>query len=107
LIVDPDERSSVTDISTTKNVLLINKLDNVKSELYKYTWNNGWKMEKMNAPEFGNITLSATDENNDKFFFYFTNFLEPSTLYFGDAATDEIKKVKSLPSFFPTEKYKV
>jgi len=39
--------------------------------------------------------------------FYFTNFLEPSTLYSGDAATGEIKKIKSLPSFFPTEKYKV
>jgi prolyl oligopeptidase len=107
LIVEPDERSSVTDISTTKNVLLINMLNNVKSELYKYTWNKSWKSEKINAPEFGNITMSATDENSDKFFFYFTNFLEPSTLYFGDASTGEIKKVKSLPSFFPTEKYQV
>jgi prolyl oligopeptidase len=51
--------------------------------------------------------LGSTDENSDKFFFYFTNFLEPSTLYSGDAATGEIKKVKSLPSFFPAEKYKV
>lgn len=107
LIVLPDERSSVTSISTTKNVLLVNMLNNVKSELYKFTWENGWKTEKMNAPEFGNITMSATDENSDKFFFYFTNFLEPSTLYFGDASTGELKKVKSLPSFFPTEKYQV
>ncbi|HSO86758.1 MAG TPA: prolyl oligopeptidase family serine peptidase [Draconibacterium sp.] len=107
LVVAPDERSSVTEISTTKNVLLINMLNNVKSELYKYTWNTGWKKEKINAPEFGNITMSATDENSDKFFFYFTNFLEPSTLYFADGATREIKQVKSLPSFFPTEKYQV
>jgi prolyl oligopeptidase len=33
LIVEPDERSSVTEISTTKNVLLVNMLNNVKSEL--------------------------------------------------------------------------
>ncbi len=107
LIVEPDERSSVTDISTTKNVVLVNMLNNVKSELYKFTWNKGWKKEKINAPEFGNITMSSTDENSDKFFFYFTNFLEPSTLHFGDAATGQIKKVKSLPSFFPTENYQV
>jgi prolyl oligopeptidase len=107
LIVEPDERSSVTDISTTKNVLLINMLNNVKSELYKYTWKNGWKKEKINAPEFGNITMGSTDENSDNFFFYFTNFLEPSTLYSGDAGTGEIKKVKALPSFFPAENYKV
>jgi len=107
LIVEPDERSSVTGISTTKNILLINMLNNVKSELYKYDWNDGWKKEKINAPEFGNITLSATDENSDNYFFYFTNFLEPSTLYNGNAANGEVKKVKSLHSFFPTEKYMV
>jgi len=107
LIVAPDDRSSVTEISTTKNVLLINMLNNVKSELYKYTWNGSWKKEKIGAPEFGNITLSATDENSDNYFFYFTNFLEPSTLYNGDAKSGAVKKVKSLPTFFPTEKYKV
>ena len=107
LIVAPDDRSSVTDITTTKNVLLINMLNNVKSEMYKYTWNGSWKKEKIGAPEFGNITLSATDENSDNYFFYFTNFLEPSTLYNGDASSGAVKKVKSLPTFFPTEKYKV
>lgn len=107
LIVLPDERSSVTGISITKNALILNMLNNVKSELYKYTLNNGWQKEKLNAPEFGSIYQSAADEHSDKFFFYFTNFLEPETIYFGDAATGEIKKVKSLPSFFSTEKYKV
>ena len=107
LITAPDERSSVTGISNTKNVLLINMLNNVKSELYKYTWDGSWKKEKIEAPELGNITLSATDENSDNYFFYFTNFLEPSTLYNGDANSGTVKKVKSLPSFFPTEKYKV
>lgn len=107
LVVVPDERSSVTSVSQTKNVLLVNMLNNVKSELYKFTFDKNWKKEKINAPELGNITPGATDENSDKYFFYFTNFLEPSTLYFGDAATGEIKKVKSLPSFFPTDKYMV
>ncbi len=107
LIVSPDERSSVTGLSTTKNSLLVNMLNNVKSELYKFTWNGKWNKEKINAPEFGNITFAASDENNENYFFYFQNFLEPSTLYFGDAKTGEIKKIKSLPSFFPTEKYQV
>ena len=107
LIVAPDERSSVTEISRTKNVLLVNMLNNVKSELYKYTWDGNWKKEKIGAPEFGNITLSATDENSDNYFFYFTNFLEPSTLYNGDAKTGTVKKIKSLPSFFPTKNYMV
>lgn len=107
LIIEPDERSSITEIASTKNVLLVNMLNNVKSELYKYTWNREWDKEKIEAPEFGNISLSASDENSDNFYFYFQNFLDPSTLYYGNAETGKIKKVKSLPSFFPTEKYQV
>jgi prolyl oligopeptidase len=107
LIVTPDERSSITSVSSTKNVLLINLLNNVKSELYKYTWNGKWNKEKIDAPEFGNISLSTTDENSDNYFFYFENFLEPSTLYYGDAETGGFKKIKSLTSFFPTKNYQV
>ncbi len=107
LILTPDDRSSVTEISNTKNALLINMLNNVKSELYKYTWKNGWKAEKINAPEFGNITLGASDDISDNYFFYFTNFLEPSSLYLGDASKKSVKKVNSLYSFFPTENYQV
>lgn len=107
LVISPDERSSVTAISQTKNVLLVYMLNNVKSELYKYTFDINWEKEKINAPELGNITPGASSEDNDNFFFYFTNFLEPSTLYSGNASTGEIAKVKSLPSFFPTDNYKV
>jgi prolyl oligopeptidase len=107
LVVQPDERSSITSLASTKNFMLVNMLNNVKSELYKYSWDKGWKKEKIDAPEFGNITLEAVDENSDDYFFYFTNFLEPSTLYFGNAKEGNIKKVKSLPSFFPTDNYEV
>lgn len=107
LIVSPDEKSSVTGITTTKNALLVNMLNNVKNELYKYTLNDSWESEKIAAPEFGNISLSASSNQNDNYFFYFTNFLEPSTIYSGNANSNEVTKVQSLPSFFPTEKYQV
>ncbi|MEN8118318.1 MAG: prolyl oligopeptidase family serine peptidase [Bacteroidota bacterium] len=107
LVLMPDERSSVTSMTSTKNVLLVNMLSNVKSELHKYTFDGGWKSEKIDAPQFGNIGLGSSDDESDNFFFYFQNFLEPSTLYKADAVTGRFKKVKSLPSFFPTEKYKV
>ncbi len=107
LVVLPDERSSVTSIAATKDALLINMLNNVKSELYKFTFKNGWQKEEINAPELGNITLGSADDESENYFFYFTNFLEPSTLYFGNSANGELKKLKSLPAFFPTENYRV
>ncbi len=107
LLLQPDERSSVSQISQTKDRLLVNMLVNVKSELYSYRFENGWIKEKIEAPDFGNLTLGSTDEFSNKFFFNFQNFLEPNTLYFADAESGEISKVKSLPSWFPTENYKV
>lgn len=107
LIVSPDERSSITETNTTKNALLVNMLNNVKSELYKYSFNGTWKKEKIDVPELGNISLGSSDDESDTYFFYFTNFLEPSTLYKADAKSGKQSKVKSLPSFFPTEKYQV
>ena len=107
LIVRPDERSSIAGSNATKNVLLVNMLNNVKGELYKYTFNGDWKKEKINAPEFGNISLGAVDDNSDTYFFYFENFLEPATLFKGDAMSGNFEKVKSLKSWFPTENYQV
>ena len=107
LVLQPDDRSSVTSISVTKDILLVNMLSNVKGELYAYQWNDGWKNKQIDAPDFGNITLAASSQSSNDYFFYFQNFLESSTLYYGNAKIEEVKKVKSLPSFFPTEKYKV
>ncbi len=107
LVAEPDERSSIASLTSTQNTLLINMLNNVKGELYAYKWDGTWKKEKINAPEFGNISLGASADNSDNFFFYFENFLEPATLYYGDAITGKYEKIKSLPTFFPTEKYQV
>lgn len=107
LIISPDERSSISGTNTTKNAMLVNMVNNVKSELYKYTFDGKWQKEKIDAPEYGNITLGSSDDESDTYFFYFTNFLEPSTLYKSDAKTGKHIKVKSLPAFFPTDKYKV
>ena len=107
LVVMPDERSSVVSVSVSNDVLLVNMLNNVKSELYKFSFSNAWKKEKINAPEYGNITMGSSSDDSDNYFFYSTNFLEPSTLYFGNSENGEIRKIKSLPAFFPTDKYQV
>ena len=105
LIVSPDNRSGITEINTTRDRLLINMLVNVKSELYSYRWDKKWIKEKIDAPGMGNLTLGSADEFSNSYFFSFQNFLEPLTLYYGDAAETSVKKVKSLPSWFDTSKF--
>lgn len=106
-VIIPDEKSSVSDISITKDRLLINMLVNVKSELFAYRFDKKWKKEKINAPDLGTISLGSSDVFSNRYFFTFQNFLKPSTLYAGDAVTRKLESVKSLPSWFDTDKYQV
>jgi prolyl oligopeptidase len=107
LVVVPDERSSITGISVTKDRLLVNMLVNVKSELYVYQWDKKWSAEKIDVPDFGNISIVSSDQFSNNYFFYYQNFLEPSTLYYGDAVTGKFDAVQSLPSWFNTENFTV
>lgn len=107
IIYEPDERSSLVSVSNTKDFLLLNKITNVRSELVKCLLEDGqWKMEKVEAPDFGAISISTADDFSDQYFFTFTNYLEPSSLYYVSDNQD-IKKVKSLPHFFDSAKFKV
>jgi len=108
LLYEPDAFSSVSTVATTKNHLLLNILNNVKSELYTYVFtNNEWVKTKVKAPELGTIGLSDTDEFSDDYFFTFQNFLTPNSLFAANSGTNTIKKVKSLPAYFDASKYKV
>ena len=108
VIVEPDEFSSISEVSTTKNKLLISMLNNVTSELYIYSFSNGkWTSEKVNTPDYGTISIAATNELSDKYFFDFTNFITPTTLYAADANTNTFKAYKSLPAFFDASSYEV
>ncbi|MGE5496441.1 MAG: prolyl oligopeptidase family serine peptidase [Syntrophothermus sp.] len=104
VVAEPSERLSIESVTTTKNYVIIKVLNNVSSELYRYKWDgNGWNREKINAPEYGNISVSTTDDlYSDKYFFSYTGFLSPTSLYY---VSDEgnITKVKSLPEFFDTK----
>jgi len=108
VITTPDEFSSISGVSTTKNSLLINLLTNVTNQLYVYTFGKGtWKSEKVKAPELGTISLGSTDEFSDLYFFSFQNFLTPTTLYAADASKNTVKSLKSLPAYFDASKYEV
>lgn len=108
LVVQPDEFSSLNGTSATKNNLLVNMLNNVNSELYIFTFADGnWKKSKVEAPGFGAIQLIATDEFSDDYFFAYTNFLTPTTLYKADASSNTFKSHAAMKSYFDASSYRV
>jgi prolyl oligopeptidase len=108
VILEPNEFSSITEISMTKSRLLVNVLTNVTSQLYIYSYANAtWSHQKVNAPDYGTISIVATDNFSDQYFFAFENFIIPSTLYSADAAKNTLISIKSLPAYFEADKYEV
>ncbi|MEO7978988.1 prolyl oligopeptidase family serine peptidase, partial [Flavobacterium sp.] len=108
LVYEPDAYSSIAEISSTKNFLLLNILNNVKSELYSYSFTDGkWNRTTINAPEFGTIEIAATDEFSDDYYFNYQNFLTPTSLFSANAKNNKVQKVKSLSAYFDGSKYKV
>jgi prolyl oligopeptidase len=108
LIVEPDERSSIASVSSTENVLLVGRLTNVVSELYSYKYDNGrWRERKLNVPQMGAINIGSSDDKSDNFFFYYQNFLTPSSLYYANAAENTHRLIQSTPAYFDSAGLKV
>ncbi|MEO1434093.1 MAG: prolyl oligopeptidase family serine peptidase [Bacteroidota bacterium] len=107
-LVEPSERSSIMGVSATKSGLVVSMLNNVRSELFRYQLVDGeWEKTRIDAPDFGTIQMGSMDEDSEAFFFYYQNFLTPSTLYYTDLAIGEMKAVQSAPAFFDSKGFEV
>jgi len=101
VILKPDEFSSITGVSATKNKVLVNVLTDVTSNLFVYSFTNGnWTSKKVAAPKLGALDVVATSNDSDQYFFDFKNFITPTTLYLGDASSNTFKTYQSLPAYF-------
>ena len=93
----------------TRNHLIITTLDRVQGRAYIYTRSKSgaWTRKKLEVPDNLTVGVVTTNEADDKFFLSLTGFLTPSSLELGDAATGEVKVVKTLPPQFDASKYVV
>ena len=99
------ERTSLSSIGATKNYLVLNTLDNVRSRplLLRYT-DHAWTSSPLKAPAFGAVEASGVDpDESDDYFLTAEDFLTPPGLYLGTAGTDQRELLKQLPAFFNTD----
>ena len=96
----PSARVSLDRISTTVNHLLYTTLDNVRGRLYRLTLgDDGWSSEEIELPGMGTVAIGSTGDVDDSFFFTYTDFTTPSSLYLvRDGGKAE--RVKSSPAWF-------
>ena len=100
IMLQPGERSTINGIGRTRDYLLVNRLTDVQGELLRY-WREGdeWTYESIDTPPMGAIGVVATSPHDNRFFFTYSSFIRPSTLYLAEEDGD-IEEVRSLPAQF-------
>src|SRR4030095_7232720 len=99
----PTERTSLAGFSPTRNHILLNVLDNVRNRVTVLTHEGGkWEREPLpGLPELGTIGAGAIDdEEGDAYFLTITDYLTPTSLWFGTIGKGKPQQLKSLPAFF-------
>lgn len=100
----PTDRTALSDVSVTRNSVIVNTLDNVKSKVFIANFADGkWVQAPMpGLPEFGAVGVSAVDaDKSDDVWLTTTDFLTPTTLSLTSTANGAAtEKLKSLPAFF-------
>jgi len=100
LVMQPGPRETINGISANRDFLLLNILNNVRGELRRYRYQNGaWTFEKVPAPDLGTIGVVASSPRSNRFFFIYTNFIQPTTLYV-TSDDGKVSEVKRLPAQF-------
>jgi len=100
VVLTPGEREAIESIATTRDHLLVAMLNNVRGELRRYTFIDGaWTHETVPAPEMGSISVSATSPSTNRYFFTYSGFTQPTTLYLSDD-DGAVSEVQRMPEMF-------
>jgi prolyl oligopeptidase len=104
VVFSPGPREAIAGISTTESTVLVHVLDNVVSRLLRFTrTGEGWQSHTLATPGLGTLSVVATDDGSDQFYYQHTSFLSPTQLFEADAAADDHRPLRADPAFFDVE----
>ncbi|GAA2967926.1 prolyl oligopeptidase family serine peptidase [Actinokineospora diospyrosa] len=101
----PDEHTSLSGISWTRNHLILIELSDVKTRLEVLTPGpDGWsRAELPGAPEVGSADVIDTDpEHSDEYLLNVSGYLQPATLLRGEIG-GELEELRQAPAFFDSD----
>jgi prolyl oligopeptidase len=91
-------------ILTTRDHIVVRVLDDVVSKMMRFSFVDGeWVNEAVDIEGLGSITLGASSDESNIFFFTYEDFLTPDTLYVADDGGKTVEALRSLPEFFDSE----
>ena len=100
VVVQPGDRETVNGVSASQDFLLVSMLNNVQGELRRYRHANGkWTHETVPAPRMGSIRLASVSPFTNRYFYTYSGFTQPTTLYLSDGSAAP-RQVAALPPMF-------
>ena len=107
MVVEPDSRSAISGVSRTRNMVLVNRMVDVRNRLDAFSLvDDKWTSQRVEAASMGRIDVQSTSEDSDFFYFSYTDFLTPTSLFQAEGMSKP-EKVKSLPAFFDASPFQV
>ena len=102
LVYAPGPRESLQGTASTKNVLMVSLLDNVRGRilLFKPAPNGKWAHQAMALPDNSTVFVADASSKSDDAFVGFTNFVTPPSLWFANAATGSAREIMVQPPKF-------
>ena len=109
VFVEPSDTRIIDGISFSQNYIWVTWMDDVRTVVERMELDNKgqWKSAKLPMDTKGNISVFGMQEDSDKFFVNYSNFLQPSTLYYLDGSNFEQVELQQLPAKFDASKFKV
>ena len=102
VIFEPAERVALQDFTITRDVIVLDILDNVKSRVVEVRRVEGkWAAHEVPVPAASAIEVAALDrDDSNDYWLTVTSFTEPTTLYLATPGNSERARMKGLPAFF-------
>ncbi|HVE90536.1 MAG TPA: prolyl oligopeptidase family serine peptidase [Burkholderiaceae bacterium] len=108
VLFEPTARTALQSWSATRNTIVLDVLDNVRSRLWVMTpGDGGWRSLEIALPSLGAANARAVDRfASDQVFITYQDFLTPPTLFIG-VASEPVQALKSMPAFFDASRMAV
>ena len=100
-IFEPTAIQAVDEVRTSAHRVNVELLENVKGVLESFAFQGGrWTGERLNLPKDSALAIRAASDASDRLFVTSEGFLDPTALWFVDAASGELARTKQLPPRF-------
>lgn len=103
-LFEPTEKIFFQSLSTTKNYILLEVIDNILGKVKKVTFKgiNQWHIENIELGKNGMSSVYSTQDENDDIILTYSDFVTPTTSFMGNVNSGSIKltKLKTSPVRF-------